>query len=245
MGQASWQDLADGMGLVPPSVDGVKDAIDNALPVFVADYPDLPAMWTKVPKSIAVGDPEAVTHPDAQAGDSYTPVVASPPAAVFASGAALPAILATPTLIATLSKPVAIKVAAAAASGIAAGTMVQTGVLTKVADAAQAMLDTVFDKVVDLVDWFQAPGSPPARAATAQESLADCCETLCENIDKIRIALERIADEVCRDPDDPLTKPGLVNAVELASEARSEVELLAHGFRVTAQTGVIGGDPEP
>lgn len=261
-GQASWDGLGD-------EVKNVKDSIDNALPTFVADLPELRDYMIKAPKAWAVNDPESVTHPDAQAGDPYTPVSVSPPARVFATGSALPVVLATPTLIATLSKPVAIKIAGAAATGIAMGTATAAGMWGKLADGAAATKDAAlaltggaldliadgglalrelvngsiesyFDKMVEVADWITSSDGTPVRIRDAQESQASSLEDAVDYLRRIAESLEEIQKEIVRDPASLDEYPGIIGAIEVAERTHTEMEICYHGLRVNAQTGATG-----
>lgn len=242
----AWGDLGTQVGYIGPEIAGVKGSIDNALVSFVADNPNLPLSWVKVPKALALQDPEAVTHASDQTGDSYTPVIGTPPAALFSVPGAVSACVASPTTMLALSKPAAIKVVSLAATGVAAATAISVGLMGKLATAADAVstwvsggVETYFDKMVELVDWMQSASAPPTRTADATERQADASEGASEILERIAVALERIADEVCRDPADPIVKQGIVNAVELASQARSELEVRVAGVHVSAMTGVV------
>lgn len=262
---ASWQDLADATDLIPPSIGDVKDSIDNNWKQLQADIPGVDEFWTKLPKSIQYDDPEAVTHPDDQATDPWTPVVASPPAQAAVNPGFLPAVLAVPYALATISKPALVKVGSVMATGVASAEAYRSGFFSKVANAAQNFVDVLSDKAVDLVDWITGPSgvptltgqavqngvswltgpnNPATRTAEATERQADSCESAHELVERIAVALERIADELCRDPEDPAHKPGITNAVELASQTKSEITLRAHGIVCEAATGMVTGGEE-
>lgn len=138
---------------------------------------------------------------------------------VFAAGSALPVLFAAPELVTSLSSVASIAVAGLAGVAATMMTVYKFGLV---------------QRLKDLADWFISPPSnaPQVRQADAQENNAT-------ELGRIADALERIADELCRDVGDPLAHPGIVNVTELASQARSEITLRSHGTLVTASTGVI------
>jgi hypothetical protein len=169
---------------------------------------------------------DAVADPNQQAS---LPGVEPP--TILAAGVNLPAVIAVPSAIALLSSAPAIWVAGAAALGMVASQVYNSGLIGQIGS---------------WLGWYQAAGSPP-------QIIADGITTIAANsggggsafpqagidaLERIADACERIADEVCEVPGDP-TQPGITNAVELASQARSEITLRSHGQLVTCSTGSI------
>jgi len=175
---------------------------------------------------------EAVTDP----GNLAAPPGTSPPQ-ILAQGANLPALIAVPTSIALLANLPAVAVVATAALGMVASTIWNSGLVGKAADwltRSEAAGD-----VATAVSTGLSPVTTGVQSvANTVGDIAQAISDLLAALDRIADALEAIQEELCEVPGDP-TKPGLTRAVELASQARSEITLRAHGQIVTCSTGSI------
>lgn len=169
------------------------------------------------------------THPDDVLQTGNLAMAPGGPPQIFAQGASLPALVAVPTSIALLSSAPAITVVATAALGMLASTIYNSGI------------------VGQAVSWLTGTGGGSgtiAQIANGVQTIsqgtpyANQVNELISEIRKLRIAVEAIQGEVVRVEGDP-TKPGLVTAVELASQARSEIILKSHGQEITCSTGVV------
>jgi hypothetical protein len=221
-GQAEgWEDLATGLDLIPPSIDEGLDDVSLGLDT--------------ISRAATIIRPDATTHPD----DVGNPDdLAAPPSptgtATFAAAGGLPALWAAPTLMLSLSKPISILMSGIAMLGGMAAAIWSSGIIP----AMSAVMTTVASG-----SWLTSWDRSADAAASIGNRLGNSAETedgsIAAILERIAVAIEAIQGEVVRDTEDPLAKPGIVNAVELASQARSEITLRSHGQMVTCSTGVI------
>lgn len=271
--QQSWTELGDGVDALDPRLQDVKDSIDNALPIFMGDHPEVSDFMTKTPKAWRAEDPDCVTHASDQATDPHTPYVANPSVALFSTPGAAAGLLSNAPAILELSKPVAWRAISSLGNAVSTAYVLSTGVIGKLADAAvalkdtslqltggalaliadgglalreivQAGIDNYFDKVVELVDWATSSDGTPQRIRDAQEQQADSLAEATDYLRRIAEAMEAIKVETVRDPTNLAEYPGLIGAIEVNTQTKTEMEIQYHGLRVNAATGATGMEQE-
>lgn len=230
---SSWDGLGD-------ATDGVKDEISNTLPKFdnIKDALD---------KAGITNQPETVTHATdvGGAGDlaADTPV---PGYSIFgAPGAASAMASAGPPAIYALSKvPAIITAFCSMAAAVGAGIM-SIGLL--------GAMKSGFNTLVSALPGIGTIATAVEQITTSLDSLDVTVTNLNDNtatqaeqttaqtiaLDRIAVALEAIQGELVGTAEDQLNDPGIITVTELASQARSELEVRTHGQHFIASTGTV------
>lgn len=207
---AEWSDLGDAVDQLKPSIDNNTQKVQD-----LKDATD---------KLSATDRADTITHPDdvGEPGD-LSGNVSIGGLSVFGSAGAVTELITVPAGWALLSSVPAMASALLATAGTLIATVLSTGWLQNLIQGVNA--------ISTLTAPITALNVNVTKVATSVDTLEPLLERIAES-------LEAIQGEVVKDPEDPIETPGIINVIELASQARAEIEVQTHGTRFIASTGI-------